>query len=758
MAFPASPSFNQEYTHNGVIYIFNGRGWVVKDVNVSSGHVIKDSAVSFSPRSGLKFTGNVTVTDDETNNNTIIDIPEPIAGSAHTIKDSTSSLPQKPNLKFDGFNVDTIGDDTVIKSSTDATYSGSITLNKRKETYYNPFFQTSDTTIPTPSGTLGNGQVLVLPFVGNGVNTLSFSSDWKEIKNEFVSNTAKYWIITGVRIAGQWFYKVEATNATAVANPDFVTGTWASNNTYLDIQLNTPAYGDNLASTPLDLSDFLVTFYQNGGGATSWTPTTLTKTTGLPLTGGETVYRMGGTLAGSATGVEYVTVKASGATSIYNSIGVAMTTSATTAHLILSNQADIVTQLKAIVAWDTLLIAENYDTTTRVWTDAGDLLLNAVADGAAPTPSTKTSNWSNGKEAVNFDSKSLLLGNTYPLFSALRSNFVIGEITTEVGAVVYNASYLGLEWGGGKFDYQGIYSGIAVDRSYIGKKFISVLGQGAISYPNSSNLVFQNGDSNKQISAGTYAVNKANLGSRPGGSSLMNGKIAFFGKTSVQVNPTQYIQIINTLDNYYNILEDSKYIVFEGDSLTYGIGATLSTAYPTQLIQNLESTHGETIRFSDVSTSGTRWRYVEGPTYYTSDLNTTPILSINKISNSNKLVCIWLGTNDLVEGTSASTLISNLTTYINKRIANGCTKFVVFDIIVRSGMPEVQRLAYNSALSTLAVQGATIKHCALANDSRLNDYTNLTYFGSDQIHLTQAGYGAVAELAKPKIEEIFWPA
>ena len=698
--------------------------------------------------------GSTANNQDELN----IEIYDRVEG--HLIKDSISTLQQKPNLKLEGLNIENIGDDTIVKSVTESTYSGSLALNKRKETYFNPYFQTSDTVIPTPSGALGNGQTIILPFVGNGVNTLSFSQDWKEIKNEFVSTTAKYWLITGVRIAGQWFYKVEATNATAIANPDFVTGTWASNNAYVDIQFNTPVYGDNMASTPIELLDLLFTYYSNGGGATNWVPSTLTKTTGLPLTGGETVVRLNGVITGSSTGVEYAVIQPSTGSAIFNSIGVGMLSSATTGNLTLSNQADIVTQLKAIVAWDTLLLAENYDTTTRVWNNQGDLAGNAVADGAYDSPNTKTSNWSNGHQAVDFNSKTLTLG-TYPLFSQLVTSIVIGEMTTEVGAALYNAGYYGLEWGSGRFGYQGINSFIGVDRSYVGKKFISVFANKSMSASGTTttSLLFQNGDSNKYATGGTSALNKANLGGRPSSTGSLNGKIAFMGKTTGTPTPAQIKSIINTLDSYYNILEDKKYILFEGDSLTYGIGAGQFTAYPTVLIQNLETAHSEIVRYCDLSISGNKWSYVEGSTP-SSDYSTTPMITLNRYSNSNKMCVVWLGTNDVVGGVTAATMLASTTQYINKMIANGCTKFIVLPIIPRvgiSGSTLTQAQNYNASLSTLSVPGASIRFVDLVSDPRLDDYTDLTYYGADQIHLTVAGYAVVAELVKPKIDELFWP-
>ncbi|NTW18166.1 MAG: SGNH/GDSL hydrolase family protein [Nostocales cyanobacterium W4_Combined_metabat2_030] len=680
-------------------------------------------------------------------------------GSAHLIKDSVGELAQKERLKFEGFNVENLGNDTVVKITSDAVYNGAISLNKRKETYFAPFFQVADTIIPMPSGALGNGQILLLPFIGNGVNTLSFHPDWNEISNEFTANTAKYWLIRGERIAGEWFYKVEATTATATANPGFVTATWANDNSYIDIQFNTPIWGDSMISYPIELSDIVFTFSQNGGSATAWNTTSITKTTGALLTGGETVIRLNGSIVGQANALEYCTISVN-SNSVFNGIGVAMLDSETTGQIHLSNQLDIVTQLKAIVAWDTLLLAENYDTTTNVWTTQGDLATNAVKDGALAAPTSKTSNWSNGHEAVNFDSKVLTLG-TYPLFSQHVTSIVIGEYTTETGATLYKDGYTGLEFTGGRLIYAAINAQIGVDRSYVGKKFISAFGNRSVPFVSgTASVLFQNGDSNNYVAGGAYSLTKANIGSRIDGSSKMNGKIAFIGKTTGTPTVAQFIAIINALDSYYNLLVDSKYIAFEGDSQTYGIGGSQFTAFPTVLINNLESAHSETVRYVDLSVSGNRWGYVEGGSV-SSDWNTTPMLSLNRISNANKLCVIWLGTNDVVGGVTAASMTASTIQYINKRIANGCTKFIVLPILSRIGLTGgflTQAQAYNTNLSTLTVEGASIRFVDLANDPRLDDYTDLTYFGIDGIHLNDTGKAVVAELVEPKVDELLWPS
>jgi len=157
--------------------------------------------------------------------------------------------------------------------------------------------------------------------------------------------------------------------------------------------------------------------------------------------------------------------------------------------------------------------------------------------------------------------------------------------------------------------------------------------------------------------------------------------------------------------------------------------------------------------------SGNRWSYVEGATP-TSDSNTTPMMSLNRYSNANKICVIWLGTNDAVGAVTAASMLASTIQYINKRMSNGCTKFIVLPILPRVGLTGAnltQAQLYNTNLSTLTVVGADIRYVDLTADTRLDDYTDLTYYSADQIHVNIAGSAVVEELTRPKVEELFWP-
>ena len=56
------------------------------------GHTIKDSTTTFTQRAGLKFTGNVTITDDSVGDNTVININNPTL--------TTSDVPDSTNKRY----------------------------------------------------------------------------------------------------------------------------------------------------------------------------------------------------------------------------------------------------------------------------------------------------------------------------------------------------------------------------------------------------------------------------------------------------------------------------------------------------------------------------------------------------------------------------------------------------------------------------------------------------------------------------------
>ena len=119
--------------------------------------------------------------------------------------------------------------------------------------------------------------------------------------------------------------------------PTISSGTLASNNDYMDIAINEAVYNTSGGSGALEVSDFALTFTQNGGNASAANISTITKTDSNPLVGGETTIRANLSITGTPSGAETVDIKPV-ATSIYDIVGNAMAGTETTGAKTLNDQ------------------------------------------------------------------------------------------------------------------------------------------------------------------------------------------------------------------------------------------------------------------------------------------------------------------------------------------------------------------------------------------------------------------------------------
>lgn len=187
----------------------------------------------------------------------------------------------------------------------------------------------------------------------------------------------------------------------------------------------------------------------------------------------------------------------------------------------------------------------------------------------------------------------------------------------------------------------------------------------------------------------------------------------------------------------------STAIIFEGDSLTFGIDSSdnITMSYPAQL--------------SRLSSSPPKiWNGGSGGD--TALLNNAAVATKSILTGiaaySNRLIVYWLGTNDIANGRTAGQLEGDITAYIAAVRAADPTAVIFGNTIIA-------RDPFNGTQdTTLATVNDWIKNSAgfdhvvdLAADARLSDPTNLTYFNADGIHLTDSGYGVVAGLVRTAI-------
>lgn len=174
-------------------------------------------------------------------------------------------------------------------------------------------------------------------------------------------------------------------------------------------------------------------------------------------------------------------------------------------------------------------------------------------------------------------------------------------------------------------------------------------------------------------------------------------------------------------------------LAFNGDSLTSGTGASFDNDYPSQTVRLLGAGYD-------------KWNWgIPGSSFPFYDAGVDASISG---SRTDYYYIIWGGSNSIDGGATAVNTYNSLLADIAARKAAGYDKVYVLTAINRAQYSDDQRtqfLAYNELIKDAGNQ-ATYDYTAvdIASDERLWDYTNTTYFSTDQVHLTDVGYGVVA--------------
>ena len=110
--------------------------------------------------------------------------------------------------------------------------------------------------------------------------------------------------------------------------PEIIGSAIAPDDSYLEIQFSEGMYTDATGNGALEVSDFEISFDQNGGTADGVSIDYLTNNTGDPLEGGEDTVRFVINVEGESTGNELVTIRPQTNASIFNSFGIGLLRSA----------------------------------------------------------------------------------------------------------------------------------------------------------------------------------------------------------------------------------------------------------------------------------------------------------------------------------------------------------------------------------------------------------------------------------------------
>lgn len=190
----------------------------------------------------------------------------------------------------------------------------------------------------------------------------------------------------------------------------------------------------------------------------------------------------------------------------------------------------------------------------------------------------------------------------------------------------------------------------------------------------------------------------------------------------------------------------SHLLVCDGNSLTSGYGAATGYDYPEQLVAMLPA--GVLKRNYGVGSQTT--------TNMSSDAATQVDNQLRAYTGAATLIA-WEATNDIYFGADLASCQSLFQTYFNARIAAGWmdsgNKLVAMTIIARGNFDATQNtVAANFNTWLRANYAAYATHLVdLAADSRLQDFSDLTYYIGDQVHLNTAGYTVVADLVYAQV-------
>ena len=236
----------------------------------------------------------------------------------------------------------------------------------------------------------------------------------------------------------------------------------------------------------------------------------------------------------------------------------------------------------------------------------------------------------------------------------------------------------------------------------------------------------------------TIGVNPASSGGNTPGAFDLIGFMSFnSGLSTTQVSNLK--KSVYSENPIYPQLRQA--MVFIGDSLTQGWGDSIGATWPNQLSQMVTRNY----KLYDIGVAGVT---CNGISTASSNFTQQALQQANPFSVSD-----WCGSNDIFSSTTPAATYGYLqTTIANIRSTNATVPILVLTMIDRAnGAQETNRQAYNTLIKNGIAAGTIgtgpIYLVDVGGSAPLGvsgNSINTTYFQTDQIHLTSAGYNVVA--------------
>jgi lysophospholipase L1-like esterase len=398
--------------------------------------------------------------------------------------------------------------------------------------------------------------------------------------------------------------------------------------------------------------------------------------------------------------------------------------------------------------------------TVQQWNDLSVGGFNATQATAGNRPTYKT-NIINGNPVLRFNGAHNMTTASF-LDSSFNTSFTFFIVTSKTDTTLkVSTSNSGISWYSGgtsnSIVANYLHLGGQIVQAAIGTKLTTNPTIQAFRYNGSQSTIWFDGVSKSESRTGTLQLSGAlTVGSLSSNSFYYNGDIAEIIIYNSALDDTQVGQIESYLEVKYGISDilpptSIPLIIFEGDSMTSGVGSTSGLTYPNQTQTFL----GFSATYQNL---GIPSQSVVAMSTDASD-QIDPEYSISRTTN---IISLLGGTNDLFTGADATTTYNRIVSYLQGRRTAGF-KVIVNTILPRSnsGTPvsfEENRQTVNTLIRsnwTTFADGIS----DISSDTRIgdvNDELDVTYY-PDRVHLTNAGYGIVASYVTAAIKQIMDP-
>lgn len=386
------------------------------------------------------------------------------------------------------------------------------------------------------------------------------------------------------------------------------------------------------------------------------------------------------------------------------------------------------------------------------WQDLGTAARDASPISGDTMPSLES--W-NGKQALSFGDDNILqiaaTANNYDIFNSRNTAWIVGEYsaatTTDVETFLSTSTSFALEKRADRTfpSYVQAVGGLLYTRGVNLNNTPVFLLVSAREDVNTRVMVYLNGDFTKYETYTQKSYGDVFIGNG------FTGKISNVGVSNGVQKPHQVKKIIQSVNNEYSNLAtpSNKQIVFVGDSLTRGFNLTFAQTYPYKLLASLESTLSEIVNYHSDAESGLLFQdYLDNP----ENVDNLPFA----VNHSNRVLIIWLGSNDLRGGGfSAAVTFNKLLDLLQNRIKAGYKKVCLVTVISATDLDGTVKTDFNNLVKNYDYSSLNADIQIYDAGATFTDPTNATYYQVDQIHLNSTGNDLFVSEIQPKIQTLF---